>query len=149
MKNRREESVKDRLKNIARKTDTDFNFVCIQYLQERFLARLEKSNYRENFVLKGALLLIAYNIPAVRPSKDIDFLGQHTSNDLDQVKLAIQEIAEIDLKDGVTFIPNEIDFTPIQKGGEKREEYIKVVQSAAEDNYKPMIELISELFPFS
>ena len=118
MKNRREESVKDRLKNIARKTDTDYNFICIQYLQERFLARLEESTYRENFVLKGALLLIAYNIPAVRPSKDIDFLGQHTSNDIDKIKLAIQEIAEIDLKDGVTFIPEEIDIEQITEHAE-------------------------------
>lgn len=53
-----EQSVKARLKSIARKTDKDFNFVSIQFLQERFLARLEKSPYRENLVLKGALFLL-------------------------------------------------------------------------------------------
>lgn len=41
-----EQSVKDRLKNVARETGKDYNFVCIQYMQERFLARLEKSRYR-------------------------------------------------------------------------------------------------------
>ncbi len=32
-----DQSVKHRLKNIARATDKDYNFVCIQYMQERFL----------------------------------------------------------------------------------------------------------------
>jgi len=75
-----EQSVKDRLKNIARDSGKDFNFICIQYLQERFLARLAQSVYRDHFILKGALLLLAYKIPAVRPSKDIDFLGEMEFN---------------------------------------------------------------------
>jgi predicted nucleotidyltransferase component of viral defense system len=85
-----EQSVKDRLKNIARQSGKDFNFVCIQYLQERFLARLEKTRYRDHFILKGALLLLVYNIPVVRPSKDIDFLGENTSNDPGAIRGAIQ-----------------------------------------------------------
>jgi hypothetical protein len=35
-----DQSVKDRLKNLARSSGRDYNFVCIQYKHERFLARL-------------------------------------------------------------------------------------------------------------
>lgn len=118
MSSRLEQSVKARLKNIANKTGKDFNFVSIQYLQERFLARLEKSNYRDHFVLKGALLLLAYNIPTVRPSKDIDFLGQQTSNEVDQIESAVRDIATIDLNDGVSFNPDEIDIEQITEDAE-------------------------------
>jgi hypothetical protein len=38
-------------------------------------------------VVTPPLLLLAYNIPTVRPSKDIDFLGQETSNEIDQIEL--------------------------------------------------------------
>ena len=87
-----EQSVKDRLKNIANESGKDFNFISIQYMQERFLARLEQSKYRDNLILKGALLLIAYNVPTVRPSKDIDFKGEHTSNDIDQIREGLQKL---------------------------------------------------------
>ncbi|MTI88589.1 MAG: Abortive infection protein AbiEii [Balneolaceae bacterium] len=52
MSKRLEQSVKDRLRNIARNTGKEFNFIGIQYLQERFLARLEKSAHRDNFLLR-------------------------------------------------------------------------------------------------
>jgi predicted nucleotidyltransferase component of viral defense system len=113
-----EQSVKDRLKNIARETGKDFNFVSIQYLQERFLARLEKSPCRENLILKGALLLLAYDIPAVRPSKDIDFKGDETSNEIDEIASVIRDIAKIDLEDGVQFYPDNLDVQQITEDAE-------------------------------
>jgi hypothetical protein len=90
MSSRLEQSVKARLRNVGHITGKDFNFVSIQFMQERFLARLEKSKHRNHFILKGALLFIAFNIPSVRPSKDIDFLGRQTSNGVDQIKSSIQ-----------------------------------------------------------
>lgn len=113
-----EQSVKDRLKNVARETGKDYNFVCIQYMQERFLARLEKSRYRENFILKGALLLLAYDIPVVRPSKDIDFLGASTSNNSDEIRSAIRTVANIQLSDGVTFNSDDIEIEQITEDAE-------------------------------
>ncbi len=92
MNDRLIQSVKDRLKNIAVQRGTDYNFVSIQFMQERFLARMEKSPFRNNFILKGALLLLAYDIPTVRPSKDIDFKGAGTSNDRKDIRMAFQQI---------------------------------------------------------
>lgn len=136
-----EQSVKDRLKNIAKDTGSDYNFLAIQYLQERFLARLEKSQYRDNLILKGALLLIAYNIPTVRPSKDIDFKGENTSNDLGQIEKTIRDIAEIKLEDGVTFNPKDIDVEPITEEAEYDGVRIKISATVASDRHRLQLDI--------
>ncbi|MFU8862092.1 MAG: nucleotidyl transferase AbiEii/AbiGii toxin family protein [Cyclonatronaceae bacterium] len=110
-----EQSVKDRLKNLARSSGRDYNFVCIQYMHERFLARLEQSDYKERFILKGALLLLVYDVSRVRPTKDIDFLGNHLSNQADDIETAIRQIAEIDIADGVQFHGDKIEIDEITK----------------------------------
>ena len=115
MKKNIDQSVKDRLKNIAKSSGRDYNFVSIQYMHERFLARLEKSEFKERFILKGALLLLAYGIPRVRPTKDIDFLGDHLSNQTDEIESAIRQIAEIELDDGVMFYAGQIEIDEITK----------------------------------
>lgn len=136
-----EESVKDRLKNIARKTGKDFNFVCIQYMQERFLARLEKSRYRDNFILKGALLLLAYDIPVVRPSKDIDLLGTKTSNEVADICAAIETIAGINLEDGVRFFPNEIDIEAITEDAEYGGLRVKIPATVGGDRQRLQLDI--------
>lgn len=141
MSNGIEQSVKDRLKNIARESGKDFNFVCIQFLQERFLARLAQSSYRENFVLKGALLLIAYNIPAVRPSKDIDFLGQQTSNEIDEIRKAIQKVAGIELEDGVTFNTQDVEIEPITEDAEYGGLRIKLSATVGGDQQRLQLDI--------
>lgn len=136
-----EQSVKDRLKNIARETGKDFNFVSIQYLQERFLARLAQSNYRDHFILKGALLLLAYKIPAVRPSKDIDFLGEKTSSDPDSIRKVIQQIASVDLEDGVRFSQNEIDLEQITEDAEYGGLRVKISATVGGDRHRLQLDI--------
>jgi len=110
-------------------------------MQERFLARLEKSDHRNHFILKGALLFIAYNIPSVRPSKDIDFLGQQISNGVNEIKTAIEEIASIDLKDGVTFNPKEIDIRQINENAEYGGLRIKIPATVGGDRHRLQLDV--------
>lgn len=74
-------SVRARLMNVARKNSRDFDAVLLQYFQERFLFRLSISPYREQLILKGALMFLAYEMPLLRTTRDIDFIGKATSND--------------------------------------------------------------------
>ena len=69
-------SIKAKLKNIARGSGRDFDAVLLQYFQERFLYRISISEFNENFILKGALLLMVKSISPFRPTKDIDLLGK-------------------------------------------------------------------------
>lgn len=96
-------SVRARLLNLAKASKRDFNAVLLQYFQERFLYRLSVSSYTNNFILKGALLFLVYNMPQSRPTKDIDFLGLSIPNDEESLLKVIRKIAEIKVQDGVSF----------------------------------------------
>lgn len=141
MKNNINQSVKDRLKNLARSSGRDYNFVCIQYMHERFLARLERSDYKERFILKGALLLLAYDMPRVRPTKDIDFLGDQLSNQSGDIDSAIRQITEIDLEDGVTFDGNKIEIDEITKDADYSGLRVRLSASVGGDHQRLQIDI--------
>ncbi len=101
-------SVKTRLLNIAKQTNREFNAVLLQYFQDRFLYRLSISQYQAVFILKGALLLLTRRMSRLRPTRDIDFLGQGISNAPDNIEKIMQEIVAIDCKDGVIFDPKTV-----------------------------------------
>ena len=49
-------SVRQRLLNLARERNEDFNYLLTRYANERLLFRLAESDHRDQFVLKGATL---------------------------------------------------------------------------------------------
>lgn len=102
-------SIRARLLNIAKQSNRDFNAILLHFFQERFLYRLSKSPYRNNFILKGALMFIVYNIPLSRPTKDIDFLGSLISNDESEIQKIIKDVVSISVNDGVSFYPDSVD----------------------------------------
>jgi len=85
-------SVKEKLIIYSRKNSLEFNSVLLQYIQERFLFRISKSIYSDNFVLKGALLFLAHDISRLRPTKDIDLLGNSIPNKTDSLKEIFREM---------------------------------------------------------
>lgn len=103
-----EASIRARLLNIAKASQRDFNAVLLQYFQERFLSRLSISPFSDNLILKGALLFIVNKIPLERPTKDIDYLGFHLSNNTENIRNAIKSIISIKADDGVTYDPDSI-----------------------------------------
>lgn len=52
-------SIRNRLKNISRKRKLDFQFVLTRYALERFLYRLSKSKYKNQFQFDGGILVDA------------------------------------------------------------------------------------------
>jgi len=106
-------SVRARLMNVARKNNRDFDAVLLQYFQERFLFRLSVSPYREQLILKGALMFLAYEMPLLRTTRDIDFLGKATSNDMEEIRKVVSAIAKIDSADGVQFDDGSVSVEPI------------------------------------
>lgn len=97
------ESVKEKLRNYARENSILFNSVLLQYVQERFLYRISKSAYANNFILKGALLFLVHDISRFRPTKDIDLLGRSITSTTETLKDIFYEIAEIKFEDGLLF----------------------------------------------
>ncbi len=107
------DSVRACLMNVARKNNRDFDAVLLQYFQERFLFRLSISPYRAQLILKGALMFLAYKMPLLRTTRDIDFLGRATSNDMEDIRKVVSAITKIGSPDGVQFDDGSVSVEPI------------------------------------
>jgi len=96
-------SVKQKLLNKAKEGGRPFSEVLQYYVMERFLFRLSRSTHKECFILKGALMLQAWQSPALRPTMDIDMLGI-TSNEIDNIISQIKDTASVKYEaDGLLF----------------------------------------------
>lgn len=78
-------SVRQRFLNQARAQERPFQELLQYFAMERFLYRLSQSRHAESFILKGALLLTAWQCPLSRATRDIDLLGR-TSNELAHIR---------------------------------------------------------------
>lgn len=97
-------SIREKLLNIAKSQNTDYQVILIRYFHERFLFRLSQSNYRELFCLKGGALLYAYEKFLARPTMDVDFRADKINNDINIICEAVAEICKIVCpEDGVVF----------------------------------------------
>lgn len=66
------QKLKDKLKNISREKNVDFNSVMRLYMYERFIERLSKSKYKDNFILKGGFYLSTLFGIDKRDTMDVD-----------------------------------------------------------------------------
>jgi hypothetical protein len=101
-------SIRQRLFNLSKQQGRDFQSVLKLFFLERFLYRLSISSYRNQFVLKGALLFFARAEPAMRPftrpTKDIDLEALAMKPDFDSLREIFGIVAATPAaEDGVAF----------------------------------------------
>lgn len=89
------------IQKLARQTGGDVQELQTLYVLESLLARIAHSEHRDDFVLKGGVLLAAF--AARRPTKDIDLQATGFTNDIEDVADRVRAIAGIELHDGVVF----------------------------------------------
>jgi len=95
-------SIRQRLLNIARQNGEEFQLTLDRYAVERLLYRLSISPYRDDFVLKGALLFRHWLDQSHRPTRDADFLGFGTP-DPGRIATVVQALCQADVDDGLVF----------------------------------------------
>ncbi|MBM2293041.1 nucleotidyl transferase AbiEii/AbiGii toxin family protein [Sulfitobacter pseudonitzschiae] len=95
-------SVRARLLKISKDSEQNYQLVLTRYANERLLYRLAKSAYAERFVLKGAVLLMAWFDEPFRGTRDVDLLG-HGDPDPDAVLGVFKDIFAREAPDGVQF----------------------------------------------
>lgn len=99
-------SVLARLKNKSKESGRSYQ-LCLQlFCQEEFLRRLEKSDYSDNFVLKGGLFIYSLTEFDSRVTVNIDFLLKSLPNTLEQLRAILERIISVDT--GNKFITFEI-----------------------------------------
>lgn len=97
------QSVKDKLKNISREKNVDFNSVMRFYMYDRFVERLSKSKYKDNFILKGGFYLSKLFGLDNRSTMDIDTAIRKTEFTEENLIVMINEIISIDVGDNIKF----------------------------------------------
>ena len=101
-------SIKDKLKNISKSKNIDFNLLLRDYMYERFIERLAYSKYRENFILKGGFFLSTLFGLDKRTTMDIDLSLKNETLSKDNLVKIINEIINIRLNDNVIITFDEI-----------------------------------------
>lgn len=108
-------SVLDRLRKMAREKNEDFNRILTRFVLERFLFRLSSSPHADQFVVKGAMLFVAWMPGEMtqRPTRDLDLLG-HGSPSEERLERVFQEVCAVAVADdGVFFDPVTVKTTSI------------------------------------
>lgn len=97
------QAVKDKLRDISREKNIDFNSVMRFYMYDRFVERLSKSTYKDNFILKGGFYLSKLFGLDNRSTMDIDTAIRKTKFTEENIIKMITEIINIDVDDNVKF----------------------------------------------
>lgn len=96
-------SVRMLLQNKAKETNRPFAEILQYYGMERFLYRFSRSRYADKFVLKGALLFTAWQIPERRTTLDIDFWA-HYDNQVADIESVMRDVCDVSVEsDGLIF----------------------------------------------
>lgn len=103
------QSVKDRLKTVAKNHNRIVQDLFTIYVLKRVLYRLSVSRYRDNFSLKGGILLYGLFDQFERITTDIDLLGSRINNDADTIKEVFKQILQIDCDDAIRFDMDSIE----------------------------------------
>ncbi|HEY0260634.1 MAG TPA: nucleotidyl transferase AbiEii/AbiGii toxin family protein [Lacisediminihabitans sp.] len=100
------------IQRLARQTGGDVQELQTLYVLESWLARLAVSAYRDDFVVKGGVLLAAF--ATRRPTRDIDLRASGLPNDVDEVAARARAIADHELPDGVVFESDSVTASSIR-----------------------------------
>lgn len=111
-------SVRQRLLRIIRERGDDANLIWTQYTIERFLYRLSVSEYAEDFILKGAMLFMAWTGQSYRPTVDMDLLG-HGEESAERLAEGFSAVCGVKAEtDGLVFAPDTLKVAPIREDQE-------------------------------
>ena len=97
----------DKLKSIISKKSNGNSTIAAQLYQmfffERILDRISRSKYKDNFILKGGLLLSSIIGENMRTTKDMDATLKSIPLKEENILSIMSEILNIDVKDNVSF----------------------------------------------
>jgi len=111
-------SVRALLQNKAKETNRPFAEVLQYYGIERFLYRFSQSEYADKFVLKGALLFTAWQIPERRTTLDIDFLAR-LNNQVENIETVMRSVCNLAVEpDGLVFNAKTVQGCKIKEGAD-------------------------------
>ena len=102
-------SFKALINKIAKENKVSAQSVLQTYMLERLLERISTSKYKDNFILKGGMLISAMLGIDSRTTMDMDTTIKGFQLTEENIKRILEEICSIDLKDNVVFTITKIE----------------------------------------
>ena len=95
--------IRGRIKNLAKENNADPRVLMRLYMMERFLERVSVSEYRDNFIIKGGVLVTSMLGVSLRSTMDIDTTIQNFDLSIENTRRMIESICFEHVVDGITF----------------------------------------------
>lgn len=101
-------SVRGRLLGMATPGTNDFRDLLVRYALERLLYRVSLSDYRDRFILKGAMLFAAWSPQPHRVTRDLDLLG-FGPPDVEEHERIFRDLCAVKVEpDGLLYQPETV-----------------------------------------
>ena len=100
--------IKGRIKNVAKQNGTDPISLLRIYMMERFLDRISQSKYKDDFIVKGGILVTSMIGVSMRTTMDIDTTIRNFNLTKEETTRIVNEIKDIKLDDHIEFILNDV-----------------------------------------
>lgn len=97
------EQLKGSIRSMAAKKNLRAQEVLQMFLFERMLERLANSDYKDNFILKGGLLISSMIGISERTTMDMDTTVRGITMEEDEIVEAVKEILAVKVDDGIAF----------------------------------------------
>lgn len=108
-------SVRQRLLNLARDRDEEFQLTLTRFGLERLLYRLSRSEHADQFLLKGAMLFAVWTEDAYRSTRDLDLAGSGESS-LDHIRTLFADLCQVEVEpDGLDLSPESLRVQAIRE----------------------------------
>lgn len=127
-----------KLLTLAQERGEDFQFLLGRWVSERFLFRLGRSAHRDQFILKGAMMFVAWDGKLHRPTQDVDLLG-YGNPEVREVAQRIREICAESVDDGIVFDLEAIRSEKIREDAEY--EGVRVRLPASLDGARVLLQI--------
>jgi predicted nucleotidyltransferase component of viral defense system len=107
------EQIKGAVRNISKKTGVNPNSLLQMCLFEGILEKLSKSKYKENFILKGGLLISSLIGVNMRSTMDMDTTIKGIPVNKESISKIVNEILEIEIDSDIHY--ELLKLSPIRK----------------------------------
>lgn len=123
-------SVRQRLLDQSRASSQDFQRLLVRYGIERLLYRLSRTEARNRYVLKGAMLFAAWTEAPFRSTGDLDLLG-FGNDDVDEARATFAHLCDVEPNadtspDGLIFVADSVKVERTREDEDYRGLHVRV-----------------------
>jgi hypothetical protein len=108
-------SIRQRLLNHARAHNDDYQRILTRYAIERLLFRISRTEAREQYILKGAMLFVTWPEHVFRPTGDLDLLGHGEPSPQVITELFSRICQFTEPADGIIFDVKTLQVEPVRE----------------------------------